>query len=279
MVPCPSWRSAALMVLVLAALLLASPAGAHPFVRGGEIAVDSLATIELDLVHGCGSEQAGTGEPTREVALEVPDWLRVVEVPPREGWELHVSRDGDGRVGVVTWFAVEAEEPAPVLELSVVAAGEPGETRYLGVFQGCETREERWIGTPDAPAGQPAVRVTLAEPDPDAPPPPEELPEVEELEPPAADAADDPVEDPVDDPADDPVDDPVDEPADDPVDDPADDPVDEPVDAESAVEAAANGADRGLPVHPGLALMLGGVLVLVLAAGWWWRGRSAQERG
>jgi len=88
-------RRAVLAILVLAATVLAgSPAGAHPFLRdGGEVPVDSLATVTLDLAHGCGSEAEGTGEDTLEVALEVPPWLRVVAVadqpialaPPRGG--------------------------------------------------------------------------------------------------------------------------------------------------------------------------------------------------
>lgn len=169
-----------LLALVGLLVLSTAPASAHPFLRGhgegvgvGEVRVDSLATITLDLAHGCGTEAAGAGADTLEVALEVPEWLRIVEIAEREGYD-HEVEVADGRVEVVTWVDAGGAEPAPTFDLDVVATGEAGETRYLAVFQGCAEQSYRWIGTPEEPADDPAVRVRLIAADPDSPAPPEE---------------------------------------------------------------------------------------------------------
>ena len=194
-----TWRRAAVLAAG-ATLLLAGPAGAHPYVHGGEIPVDSLAEITLDLAHGCDSETEGAGQPTTEVAVEVPDWLRVVEADEPDGWSLEVVEDDDGRIVEVAWLADGSAEPAPTFDLDVVASGEVGEERYLGVFQACDDIAYRWIGTPDEPADDPAVSVTLVEADPDAPPPPEPEEAVDDEEaaredPGEEDATDDATED------------------------------------------------------------------------------------
>jgi hypothetical protein len=159
-------------------------ASAHPFVAGGgRIPVQSLALIELDLAHGCGDEQAGAGADTDEVALEAPPWLRVIDVPAADGWDIEVVRGEAPDTSIVVWTATSGAEPAPRFALQVVVDGIPGETRHLRVSQRCGTRIERWIGTPEAPADRPAVVLRLIAPDPDAPPPPppEEPPSVAQL--------------------------------------------------------------------------------------------------
>lgn len=166
--------AAVLGLLVLAVtLLVATPVAAHPFVRGGgEIPVDSSATITLDLAHGCGSEAEGTGQDTLEAALEVPSWLRVLAVAEHPAYR-HDLEVVEGRIAVVTWSAVGPAEPAPAFELDVVATGTAGDAGYLAVFQGCAERSHRWIGTPDSPAEDPAINVRLTAANPDRPAPPE----------------------------------------------------------------------------------------------------------
>jgi len=172
----PSTARASARVVVLALCLAMVPsvvAHAHPFiVGGGRIPVQSLATIELDLAHGCGDERSGGGLDTEEVALEVPPWLRVVAVPEPDGWLVERESQDGYETAVIIWTARNGSEPAPRFRLSVVVDGEAGQTRYLRVSQRCGERVERWIGTPDAPAEQPAVRVLLTDADPDSPPPP-----------------------------------------------------------------------------------------------------------
>ncbi len=168
--------------LALALVLFTSAAAlAHPYVHGGEAPVDSLASLTLDLAHGCttddGHDHGEGGEPTTDVSLEVPPEMRIVEVPEVDGWEVALERAADGRVEVVTWTATTAQEPAPAFPLDVVLDGEPGTELYLRVFQACDDLSYRWVGTPDAPAEDPAVRLTVTAADPDRPaPPPAEAP-------------------------------------------------------------------------------------------------------
>lgn len=274
-------------VLALGAtLLVAGPASAHPSFRGGEAPVDSLATLTLAMAHGCDSEATGEGAPTTDVSVEVPEWMRIVEVPDQDGWELDLEEADDGRTEVVTWTADGGEEPAPEFDLDVVVEGEVGDERYVSVFQACDDVVYRWVGTPDEPADDPAVRLSLIEADPDSPPPPEPDPEegTEDADAEAATEPDDTTSDPdetASDPDDgtqadvDPADDADSSDADaDPADDPVEDPVDE--DEELATDDLAADDDGGVTGW------IVGALVLVLLAGvvaWLVtrRGRTAEE--
>jgi uncharacterized protein YcnI len=152
----------------------AVPASAHPsFADGATAPAGSLTTLTLAMAHGCGTEEAAGGDPTTEVSVEVPAAFSYLEPLEVEGYEVTVE-DGDrpGLPEVVTWTATDGGEPAPTLEMEAVVEGEPGDEVYVRVFQGCDGFAYRWVGTPDEPADDPAVRLTLGEPDPDAPPPP-----------------------------------------------------------------------------------------------------------
>jgi len=191
----PGLRNAWGAVLVLGlsmllALTVATPASAHPFFAdGGRVPVQSLATIELDLAHGCGDERTGGGRDTDEVALEVPTWLRIIDVPEPEGWTVSIEEPTAAARGVVLWSATTGAEPAPRFAVTVVVDGEAGETRMLRVSQRCGDLVERWIGTPDEPADQPAVRLRLEEADPSSPPPPAPEPAPEPAPAPVAPAS------------------------------------------------------------------------------------------
>ncbi|MEX2324597.1 MAG: DUF1775 domain-containing protein [Nitriliruptoraceae bacterium] len=175
-----SWRTGtrAVALAMMLVLLMAVPALAHPFIRGGEAPVDSLVTLTLAMAHGCGTEQAGGGDPTREVAMEVPEPLRIVEVPAKQGWEIAFETLDDSSIAVVVWTATTAEEPAPEFVFDAVFSGAAGDEVYLRVFQECDGFAYRWIGTPDEPATDPAIRVLLTAADPSSPPPPDEVPPI-----------------------------------------------------------------------------------------------------
>jgi len=162
-------RGTRVVVVAMAMLVLMPSAGwAHPFVRGGEAPVDSLAELTLAMAHGCGTEQAGGGDPTLEVAMEAPEGVRIISAEAPAGWSVELE---DGPPDVVVWTAVEAREPAPELMFQAVFTGDPGDEVYLKVFQSCGDFSYRWVGTPDEPASDPAIRVRLVEADPSAPPP------------------------------------------------------------------------------------------------------------
>jgi uncharacterized protein YcnI len=176
-----TWHRAVVVALA-ATLLVALPAGAHPFVRGGEVPVDSLTTVTLAMAHGCGTEDSGGGDPTLEIALEVPEEVRIVDVADDPAYDHELEADEDGRIAVITWTATDDGEPAPDVEFDAVFRGEPGDEVFLRVFQGCEDFAYRWIGTPEDPAEDPAVRVTLVAADDARPAPPDDEPTVAEEE-------------------------------------------------------------------------------------------------
>ena len=185
------------LVAVLATLLIAGPAAAHPFFDPDEVPVDSIAEVTLDLAHGCGLEDDNghshgndaDEEPTREVAVEVPTAVAWIEAEEPDGWELDVERDDDGRAEVLVYLAEEGtDEPAPQFDLELVVRGDEGDELHWRVMQACDEMTYRWVGTEEEPAEDPAVTMTLAAADPDSPPPPEaeddgEAPEDEEAEP------------------------------------------------------------------------------------------------
>ena len=257
----------AFILAIGATLLLAVPAAAHPFIQGGDAPVDSLASLTLDLAHGCSADGDAHGdgeEPTTEVALEVPEEMRITEVPDVEGFEVELEADGDGRVEVVTWIATTSTAPAPELPFDAVLSGDPGDEIFLRVFQACDDLSYRWVGTPDAPAEDPAVRLTLTEADPDnpAPGPDEVLPAESQAAPEDPEASEEPT--PEEAPA------TVDEEA-------ADEGAEEEAqdaDAEETIEEADEEITVATPGEPedspllwGLVILVGGVLVIALILG------------
>ena len=268
----------AVLLAAGASLLLAGPASAHPFIQGGEAPVDSLAELTLDLAHGCASETAGEGEPTTEVALDVPDWMRVVDVPEPDGWSVTLEPD-DVEVQVVTWSNPTSEVPAPALSFEAVVDGAPGDERFLGVFQACDDLTYRWIGTPDEPADDPAIRLRLTAADPDRPAPP--APDPAETD---AEATDTDGPDAGTDDADEPADvadaedlaPDADESADDATgDDPTADDAGDETDAEALVDPQA-AASEGIGTTPiiiaVIVLVLGGLVAVIVTRG---RGAAA----
>lgn len=232
-------------------LLLVGPAAAHPFFDPEEVPVDSLAELTLDLAHGCGDDQDADdgggedGEPTRQVAIEVPDAVTWVDPVDADGWDLEVeggdgSREDDAEVIVYTARA-GTDEPAPRFDLEAVHVGEVGDEVHWRIMQACDEATHRWVGTEEEPAADPAVTVTLAEADPAAPPPEEA-------------AQGDPGDEEPTGPADEPE---AEEPAEEPG---PDEPAPEP---DADLEGGEAGDDGGDALLPGWAL----VVVLVATLG------------
>lgn len=221
-------------VVIVALVGGATSAAAHPFITdGATVPANSLASITLDLAHGCGDEAEGEGDPTTEVALEVPDFVSFLEPGEVDGYEVDVEGDPGGVPDVVVWTAIDGGVPAPALPMDVVIDGQEGDELYLPVFQACDDVEYRWIGTPDDPADDPAIGLTLAAQDPSNPPPTAE-PEPGDGD---VDAADDAAAE--DDGADAGETPPADPADDDGTDPPADDGADE--------QATDDGADAAAP--------------------------------
>jgi len=153
-------------------MLLPTAAFAHPFVLG-DVPVQSAATLSVDMAHGCAAPDAahaaGDGEVTREVAVRFDPAVSVRTVVDADGMTV-VSAIRTDTYDEWTFVAPEGlAVPAPVITFSVVVDAAPTDTLWLQVFQGCDTIEHRWVATPDAPSGEPGVRVSLTAADPAAP--------------------------------------------------------------------------------------------------------------
>ena len=170
--------SALTTVLVL---LSATAAMAHPVITdGATLPANSLKTMTLEMGHGCGNEAEGGGDPTLEVAMQVPEQVSFIELLDTDGYDAGVETGVDGNIEVVTWTATEGGVAAPAVPMDIVVEGAEGDEVYFKVFQGCGDFEYRWVGTPDEPADDPAILLTLEAPDPEAPPPapePEQAPD------------------------------------------------------------------------------------------------------
>jgi uncharacterized protein YcnI len=158
------WRAAGLAVALLVAT--ARTALAHPAFGPSEVPIEGQRQVSLHLAHGCGADESA---PTIEVAVQPPPVVRDVVPGDKSGWEVTVERDDAGRIETITWTNPDSGEAAPSLPLTVTTGGddvELGDKVYWKVFQSCgEAGEFRWIGTPDDPAEEPAVTMTLVEAD------------------------------------------------------------------------------------------------------------------
>ena len=153
-------------------LLSATSAMAHPFITdGATLPAASLKTMTLEMGHGCGNEAEGGGDPTLEVAMQVPEQVSFIEPLDTDGYDAGVETGDDGNIEVVTWTATEGGVAAPAVPMNIVVEGAEDDEVYFKVFQGCGDFEYRWVGTPDEPADDPAILLTLEAPDPSAPPP------------------------------------------------------------------------------------------------------------
>lgn len=256
-------------VALIALLLLAGPASAHPSIEGGEAPVNSLASLTLDLGHGCPADGADGGHddghgdegghshggeelPTTEVALQVPEGMWIFDVDGVDAYEVSFERDDDGTIEVVVWEATNGAVPAPRFPIDVVIEADEGDELYLGVFQACDDFIYRWVGTPDEPADDPAIALQLVAADPDAP---------------APDRADSPLyqgDDPTDDPTEDPADaDAADDPshAGDATDD--DTAADEEATDDAAEEEAVEATPISTPSDPESSPLLWSIVALV----------------
>lgn len=165
-------RRTVLVVVALSVWLVPVVALAHPFVPG-TVPVDSAAVLTLDMAHGCFADGASHDGPeqeaTREVSVRFPPEIDVRTVVDDFGFTVGVPEKTD-MYDEWTFVAPDGVDvSAPTFAFAVVVNAEATDTLWLQVFQGCDTHAHRWIATPDAPGGEPGVRVRLAVADPAAP--------------------------------------------------------------------------------------------------------------
>lgn len=180
-------RRAALLLLASASALLAAPAAlAHFAFVPGEAPARSFARLQISVPN----EEPDAS--TVGVAVEIPESVLFVRVPPTPGWQVRVEREpldepllvGDRRVedriSVVEWSGGEISGTASqafAIRLAVPrAAGESLAFRATQTYS--DGQAVAWVGPPGSDKPAPLLAVTPADPSAEslrirpAPPPP-----------------------------------------------------------------------------------------------------------
>lgn len=146
---------------MIATMMSATVASAHPGLRPGEVAAGATTEAEVVVPHGCGTEggmpeEDAEASATTQVALEWPDDIEV-QPEPIDGWTTDVDD------GVTTWDDDGGATTDPImLPVAVTVADDvaPGEV-YAAVYQECANGESfRWQALPDED-GSPALGLTV----------------------------------------------------------------------------------------------------------------------
>lgn len=174
-------RAAVTGAAALAALLgLGAPAAAHVTVSASETAAGSYTVLTVSVPHGCN------GQPTTEVAVQIPEPILSVTPTINPNWEVEKVvieldepiADSHGnetteRVGEVVYTA---NTPLPegyrdAFELSLRLPEETaGQTLYFPVIQTCAEGEHPWIQIPEEgqdpdELDEPAPHIEVTAPD------------------------------------------------------------------------------------------------------------------
>lgn len=139
------------IVGVLAGAL--TPAWAHPGFRPSSIPAGEVSEIDLVIEHDCETGGGGAS-PTRSVAVQVPPAIAMAEALPQPGWETASETGDNGRTTVVEWSATEQRPTTPpTLVLRITPRTQTSSTQIeLLVAQDCDEGSYLWGGgTPDEP--------------------------------------------------------------------------------------------------------------------------------
>lgn len=139
----------------IAVLTLSGPAGAHVTVATDSAAAGSYALLTFSVPHGCD------GEPTTEVAIQIPEPLNAVTPSVNPNWELEkvftelpepvTDSHGNEVTERVSEVVYTANTPLPegvrdAFELSLRLPEETaGQTLHFPVVQVCGDAEHPWI--------------------------------------------------------------------------------------------------------------------------------------
>jgi periplasmic copper chaperone A len=150
-------------LLIAAAMLAASPAGAHITLEGREAAIGAGYKAVFAVPHGCA------GSATIKLRVRIPEGVIAVKPMPKTGWtlettkgkyptsyELHGATVSEG-VREVTWSGGKlADDNYDEFVLATFLTGslKPNTTLYFPVVQECEQGVSRWIEIPQE--GKPA---------------------------------------------------------------------------------------------------------------------------
>jgi uncharacterized protein YcnI len=143
--------------LPFAALLAATPAGAHVLLEGKQAAIGAEYKAVFVVPHGCA------GSPTIKLRVQIPEGVIATEAAPVDGWNVETVKgkyaaeyDYKGAkisegIKEVAWSGGKLpDKTRQEFAIATYLTGElkPNTTLYFPVVQECEQGVSRWIEIP-----------------------------------------------------------------------------------------------------------------------------------
>jgi len=167
-----SRRAGMLVLLTFAALLLAPAAFAHFAFVPGEVPARSFARLQISVPN----EEPNAS--TVRVALQIPESVVFVRVPPTQGWTVNVEREPldepllvgnrrvDDRISVVEWSGGEiAGTDSQSFAIRLAVPRGAGETFAFPATQTySDDQVVQWVGPPGSDNPAPLLAVTPFDP-------------------------------------------------------------------------------------------------------------------
>ncbi|WP_370326751.1 hypothetical protein [Euzebya sp.] len=147
------------------AVVGAAPAGAHAVIQPASAPAGEPTRFQVLIPHGCseGEPPPPPGEeiqPTRLVAVEIPDGVTVTDVEPADGF---TESQGEGEI---TWSGGSlAHGDVGTFFFTATLEGGDGDLVVLNTYQECtDALAYRWIGDADAATPAPVVAIGTGAP-------------------------------------------------------------------------------------------------------------------
>jgi uncharacterized protein YcnI len=143
--------------VLTAALIAASPLGAHVFIEGKQAAVGADYKAVFVVPHGC------SGSSTTKLRVQIPEGVIATEAKAVAGWNVEIVKGkytseydyNGGKVaeGIkeVAWTGGKLPDKTRqefVIETYLTGGLKPNTTLYFPVVQECEQGVSRWIEIP-----------------------------------------------------------------------------------------------------------------------------------
>lgn len=145
------------LIALVAALLVASPVGAHVLLQGKQAAIGADYEAVFVVPHGC------SGSPTTKLRVQIPEGVIATDVKPVDGWNVETVKgkysteyDYKGAkvsegIKEVAWIGGKLPDKTRqefVVETYLAGSLKPNSTLYFPVVQECEQGVSRWIEIP-----------------------------------------------------------------------------------------------------------------------------------
>jgi uncharacterized protein YcnI len=149
--------------------LLAAAAHAHVSIASGNAIANTSQEVVFSVGHGCNNGTAMVD--TSSIKVEIPAGFTGARAMTSDFGPFAVEKDGTGAVTSITWTKSTsdlraADDAFYKLVIRMKAPDAPFTTAYFPVHQTCRDQAGaetvvHWVGTPSAPADEPAASLNL----------------------------------------------------------------------------------------------------------------------